>query len=30
MTELILDFLPDKNGKVRAKDFINTTASVVK
>jgi hypothetical protein len=30
ITDLICDFLPDSNGRVRAKDFINTTATVVK
>jgi len=30
ITDLILDFLPDSNGRVRAKEFINATASVVK
>jgi hypothetical protein len=30
MTDLILDFLPDANGMVRAKEVINAKASVVK
>jgi hypothetical protein len=30
MTDLILDFLPDSNGRVRAKEFINATVSIVK
>lgn len=30
MADLILDFLPDSNGRVRAKEFINTTATIVK
>lgn len=30
MTELILDFLPDENGKVRATEFLNTTSGLAK
>ena len=30
MTDLILDFFPDQNGKVRAIEFANTKSSTVK
>lgn len=30
MTDLILDFLPDKNGKIRATEYTNTIAGVLK
>ncbi len=30
MTDLILDYLPDENGKVRATKYTNTTADVLK
>ena len=30
MTEFVLDFFPDENGKVRATEFHNTTYDVLK
>jgi len=30
MTDLVLDYLPDENGKVKAAEFHNTTSGVLK